>query len=136
MWELIRKYKKNRTIIMTTNFIEEADTLSDRTAIMNRGEVRCYGSPMFLKNVYGFAYRLTVSKSDTFDQKTLIKLLNDTGSHYVIESNVSSEMKISLKFTDSTKVPKLLNDLEMLKESTGIAGFGISSATLEEAYLK
>ena len=51
IWELIRKYKQNRTIILTTHFMEEADALSDRIAIMNHGEVKCCGSLMFLKNL-------------------------------------------------------------------------------------
>ena len=61
IWELIRKYKKDRTIILTTHFMEEADALSDRIAIMNHGEVKCCGSPMFLKNLYGSGYHLFIN---------------------------------------------------------------------------
>ena len=34
LWELIRQVKKGRTILLTTHFMEEADALSDRIAIM------------------------------------------------------------------------------------------------------
>jgi ATP-binding cassette subfamily A (ABC1) protein 3 len=38
-WELIRNFKKDRTIILTTHFMEEADALSDRICIMNHGKI-------------------------------------------------------------------------------------------------
>jgi len=33
--------------------MEEADVLGDRIAIMDHGQVKCYGSSLFLKKVYG-----------------------------------------------------------------------------------
>ena len=50
--DLIRKFKQGRTIIFTTHYMEEADVLSDRIAIMNHGEIKCCGSPLFLKQVF------------------------------------------------------------------------------------
>jgi ABC-type multidrug transport system ATPase subunit len=63
LWELIRKFKKDRSIVLTTHFMEEADALSDRIAIMNHGQVKCCGSPIFLKNAFGSGYRLTLAKN-------------------------------------------------------------------------
>lgn len=42
VWELLRKYKEGRTIILTTHYMEEADVLSDRIALMNHGQVTTY----------------------------------------------------------------------------------------------
>jgi len=33
--------------------MEEADVLGDRIAIMDHGQVKCYGSSLFLKKAYG-----------------------------------------------------------------------------------
>jgi ABC-type multidrug transport system ATPase subunit len=33
--------------------MEEADVLGDRIAIMARGKVQCYGSPLYLKKKFG-----------------------------------------------------------------------------------
>ncbi len=41
--------KKDRTLLLTTHFMEEADVLGDRVAIMAEGKVQCYGSTLFLK---------------------------------------------------------------------------------------
>ena len=52
-WDLLKKYKSGRTIMLTTHNMEEADYLGDRIAIMVDGTLRCCGSPMYLKRKYG-----------------------------------------------------------------------------------
>ena len=37
IWEMIKKMKEGRVIIMTTHAMDEADALSDRIGIINRG---------------------------------------------------------------------------------------------------
>ena len=39
LWELIRSLKGNTTIVLTTHYMEEAEALSDRIAIMNHGKL-------------------------------------------------------------------------------------------------
>jgi ABC-type multidrug transport system ATPase subunit len=48
-----------QVILLTTHFMDEADILADRKAILSRGRVRCYGSSLFLKNRFGIGYHLT-----------------------------------------------------------------------------
>lgn len=62
MWDMLRKEKNNRIIILTTHYMEEADILADRIAIMAEGKVRCLGSSLFLKNRYGVGYNIILSK--------------------------------------------------------------------------
>lgn len=59
-WDVIRQYKKDRVIILTTHFMDEADILGDRIAIMAEGQLRCIGSSLFLKKTYGVGYQLTI----------------------------------------------------------------------------
>ncbi len=54
IWEHIRQLKQQgMTIVMTTNYLDEADQLCDRIAIIDRGEVRATGSPKDLKASLG-----------------------------------------------------------------------------------
>ena len=53
IWDLLQKERSSRTILLTTHFMEEADLLGDRIAIMSRGTIRCCGSSLFLKKKYG-----------------------------------------------------------------------------------
>ena len=54
IWEHSRELKKQGiTIVMTTNYLDEADQLCDRIAIMDRGEIRATGAPKDLKASLG-----------------------------------------------------------------------------------
>ena len=49
--------KENRVMILTTHSMEEADALSDRIAVLSKGQLKCIGTPLYLKNHYGEGYR-------------------------------------------------------------------------------
>lgn len=44
LWEMIRKLHGRVTLVMTTHYLEEAEALSDRIAIMKRGRLEAVGS--------------------------------------------------------------------------------------------
>ena len=39
LWEMIKKNKKDKIIILSTHYINEADILADRIAIMSQGKI-------------------------------------------------------------------------------------------------
>ena len=118
------------------NIILEADALSDRIAIMNHGEVKSCGSPMFLKNTFGSGYNLTVSKTEEFDEKSYLEIIKSNIKDFKIETNVAAEIKVSLPYDAVEKLPHLLSQVEENKNKIGIASYGISSSTIEEVFLK
>jgi ATP-binding cassette subfamily A (ABC1) protein 3 len=56
IWEMLKNYKQQKIIILTTHFMDEADFLGDRIAIMSNGVVKCLGSSLFLKNKFIFEF--------------------------------------------------------------------------------
>ena len=60
MWSVLKKRKAGKIILLTTHFMDEADILADRKAIMSAGTLRCYGSSLFLKNRFGAGYHMTM----------------------------------------------------------------------------
>ncbi|NXI48256.1 ABCA1 protein, partial [Galbula dea] len=64
IWELLLKYRKGRTIILSTHYMDEAELLGDRTAIISQGQLCCCGSPLFLKARLGTGYHLTLVKRE------------------------------------------------------------------------
>ncbi len=74
IWEHIRQLKQQGiTIVMTTNYLDEADQLCDRIAIIDKGEVRATGSPKDLKaSLGGDGVWLTLSDAtpEALDQLT------------------------------------------------------------------
>jgi len=52
-WDILQQERHDRTMILSTHFMDEADLLGDRIAILASGRLQCFGSPMFLKKKYG-----------------------------------------------------------------------------------
>jgi len=54
MWEAVQGlHKEGITVLLTTHYMEEADSLSDRLAIIDHGRVLALGSPQELKDTFG-----------------------------------------------------------------------------------
>jgi ATP-binding cassette subfamily A (ABC1) protein 5 len=58
VWSLLQNIKKDKVILLTTHFMDEADILADRKAILTKGKLTCIGSSLFLKNRFGLGYHL------------------------------------------------------------------------------
>ena len=44
LWDMLKKYKRDRIIILTTHYMDEAEVLGDRIGIMAQGKLVCLGS--------------------------------------------------------------------------------------------
>ncbi|KAL8642025.1 MAG: hypothetical protein Q9226_008555 [Calogaya cf. arnoldii] len=60
IWDILLAERGDRTIIMTTHFLDEADFLSDRIAILSTGQLKADGSSAALKHLYGDGYSVHV----------------------------------------------------------------------------
>jgi ABC-2 type transport system ATP-binding protein len=65
IWEVIRGLRaKGKTIILTTHYLEEAEQLSDRVAIMNYGQIVAMGTTDEIIQKHGSAERLEIEGSE------------------------------------------------------------------------
>ena len=66
IWDYVRQLKaRGITIVMTTNYLEEADQLGDRLAIIDGGRIKAMGSPSELKaGLGGDIVSLTIGAAD------------------------------------------------------------------------
>ncbi len=99
LWNMLKRYKENRIIILTTHYMDEADILGDRVGIMNEGELTCIGTPLYLKNKYGSGYTLTAVKknginTDTSDLEHYIK--DRLGAEVTKTSDISNEVTFQI----------------------------------------
>ena len=60
MWDLIKKIKRGRSIMMSTQHLEEADELSDRICIMSHGKLLALDTSYNIKKQFGVGYNLYV----------------------------------------------------------------------------
>ena len=65
IWEILKNFKNDRIILLTTHFMDEADYLGDRIGIMSQGKLKCMGSSVYLKNEFGMGYNLTIVKQNS-----------------------------------------------------------------------
>ena len=147
IWDLLISLRRQRTILLTTHYMEEADVLADRIAILNDGHLVCSGSGLFLKNAFGTGYRLRVAKAASptaaatahFDSRRFEAILRKYVPAAKLVSEVETEVVYSLeeeKETLMTTFPALFNDIEQHRENYGIDCCGLSYATLEDVFLK
>lgn len=103
---------------------------------MNHGEIKCCGSPIFLKNYYGNGFRIKIVKNKAFNLSEFETMLKRHLNDYKIEINVAAEFCISFPFDKVNLLPNFLNDLESNKLQFGLDSYSISSSTIEEVFLK
>ena len=85
VWEVIRKLKKEgRTVMLTTHYLEEAEELADRVAIMNHGKIVAMGTTEEIESRYGTGQRMIVkAKEDLLrylKENTKLQAEGDAGS--------------------------------------------------------
>lgn len=148
-WELLRRGKKGRVIILTTHFMDEADQLGDRIAIMAKGQVRCCGSSLFLKSRYGVGYTMTVTKTVSDEvasadhhalaakqSKQISSLVKSHVPAGETLSDAGAEIAFRLPFEASGSFGPLFKELDRNGPAHGVASYGISVTTLEEVFLR
>jgi len=146
IWEVIRKRAKNSTVLLTTHFLDEADLLCDRIAIMTAGHLSCIGSPLFLKGRFGTGYLLTFARRGSGSTTHLPSLVQHTANntlrliqkfvpHAVVHSDVGAELSFSLPFESTSTFSELFKALDAQLNDLGYTSYGISCTTLEEVFL-
>ncbi|GLE03144.1 hypothetical protein PINS_up012023 [Pythium insidiosum] len=135
-WEILLNNRQNRVMVLTTHFMDEADILGDRIAIMAEGQLRCCGSSLYLKNRYGAGYNLTLVKRDHCPEDALIRFINERVPRANLLSNVGAEIAFQLPLDASAEFPQLFEDLDSSLEKVGILSYGISVTTMEEVFIK
>jgi oleandomycin transport system ATP-binding protein len=64
MWEVVRRLvTEGSTVLLTTQYLEEADALADEITVIDRGRVIAHDTPLGLKRTVG-GQRLTVRPTD------------------------------------------------------------------------
>jgi ABC-2 type transport system ATP-binding protein len=80
LWDVVRAIAaEGRTVVLTTHYLEEAEELCDRAAIMDAGEVIALDSPQMLIRELGPEARVTFSAAEALDEATLAALPAVTG---------------------------------------------------------
>lgn len=135
LWDVIRQEKENRTVLLSTHFMDEADVLADRIAIMTNGTLRCWGTPFFLKKRFGAGYHLICVKSENTNTELISMLIRKHIPEATIEHDIRTELAFVLPESKTHLYEEMFAELEIQKEKLGLVSFGVSLTTLEEVFL-
>ena len=129
-WEYIRRLKKEygMTIFMTTHYLEEADTLCDRIAIIDHGKIVVTGSPSELKDSIGGDI-ITIAIKENADVTDIIKSVENVKE----VRNENNIYKIKAKFGEVT-TPLIIEALR--KNGYTVTRLSLTEPTLDEVYLE
>lgn len=129
MWTIIEELKKNgATILLTTQYLEEADQLADKIVVIDGGKVIAEGTAKELKAKIGND-RLELTFADNKAFKAAIKALGDV----VIEA-IEEDCTLTVLIVDTNNdVRKTLDTLHDAKLK--IESMAIHKPTLDDVFL-
>jgi len=129
-WEYIRKLKKEfgMTLFMTTHYLEEADALCDRVAIIDHGKIVVVGSPDELKHSLG-GDLITLAIKENEDVSELIQKVE----HVKEVKKEDGTYRIKAEFGEIA-APFIIEALR--KKGYTVTRLALTEPTLNEVYLE
>lgn len=129
----MRNELKDKTILLTTHYMHEADLLSDKIALIDEGEIKMFGTPHELKEDvrnYDSIHIRVLGKVDIEPIRSMDNVLSAT----VNEHNGHSELIVTAN--DGYDIAHLL--LNRLHQESGVKveHFEIKEPTLDDVFLK
>ena len=126
LWDEIKKLRdEGVTIILTTQYLEEADELANRISIIDEGLVVAEGTPDELKSsIGGDVITLTFrTDDDAIKAQTIIE-------NYDIEDN---QIRVTVE-NGAEKIPNLLNQL--VSKDINVQSVSANKPSLDDVFLK
>ena len=124
LWDSLRdmNINDNKTLLLTTHYIEEAENLCDEVAIIDDGEIIAQGSPKDLIESDGESHiNITIDKWD-----------NNILKNYEI---IHKDNMLSIKSKNTERdIPNIIN--ELAKSNISIHKLNIKKANLEDVFIK
>jgi ATP-binding cassette subfamily A (ABC1) protein 3 len=136
IWNLLLECRKTKTILISTHFMEEADILGDRIAIMANGSLQCYDTPMHLKIQYNTGYHLSLMLASKEYLDVISRKISKQvpGAHLLREN--SDTVVYLLTLSEKSKYRAVLELLEKNKKQWNIAAISIKIKTINDFFLK
>lgn len=102
LWDILAQFKGHRTVVLTTNSLEEADAVCERIGILHQGEVKFIGNQVHLKNKFKGGYQVY---ANCYTKRELFPLEGET--------QVSKEV---LQFAKGRSVSSIYKDVVKFME--------------------
>ncbi len=127
VWEVLMGLKKKgKTIVLTTHYMEEAEILADRVAIISKGTIIATGSPAALIENNSNYLVLTLQSVDA----NTVEIIRKMGFKPIYDNH--QDLKVRVEHTED-----ILNSLNAIKAAGGsFLSLDVRRPNLEEVFLK
>jgi ABC-2 type transport system ATP-binding protein len=132
LWEILGElHRSGQTILLTTHYMEEADQLCDRLAIMDHGRILALDTPAGLKASVGADSIVTVHAQGDLD--ALATLLRDHVDGVTESHHVDGTIRIHVKGAASV-LPPIVTVAE--RNGFSVQDLSVAEPTLETVFIK
>jgi len=142
LWKVIAQAKGNKSLVLTTHSMEEAEALCDRIGIMALGEMQCIGTAAQLKQRFGTGYTFSISTKPRLTTEAavvdFVSFLFGAGNVTMLgKGGVSGTYKFEV-LRASVVLSKVFEQMESqsTKDTIGVLDWSLTETTLEEVFLK
>ncbi|CAD8156729.1 unnamed protein product [Paramecium octaurelia] len=134
IWTILERIRQDqRTIILTTHHLDEAEVLANRIGIMSKGQLLAVGTSNFIKKKFGEGYNLKLTFNDVSLKNQIYEKVNKYVPECFLETEHSNENQyvFNIPFTSKNSLGQLFQELEEISVQ-----IGLSMKTLEDAFVK
>lgn len=132
LWEIIRDLvKEGKSILLTTQYLEEADELADQIAVMNYGKIISEGTSDQLKSrLGGDVVEVEIAKASDRDKALLVIRSHSRRPATVSEDNVTIKIPVA---EGATSLLGIVQDLGRAR--IGMVGVALHRPSLDDVFL-
>jgi oleandomycin transport system ATP-binding protein len=129
LWQIVRELVADGvTVLLTTQYLEEAEQLADRIAVVDHGRVIATGTPAQLKARSG-AQPLVVRPADTADLPVVVSIVHElTGTAPTVDG-----ARVTAGVTDPAVLPAVVRGLD--EADVLVAELALRDPSLDEVFL-
>ncbi|EIW87313.1 P-loop containing nucleoside triphosphate hydrolase protein [Coniophora puteana RWD-64-598 SS2] len=149
LWRTLTSVRHERTVVFTTHFLDEADLLADRIAILQApGRLVAEGTPVALKSGLGRGYSVQVAFESAGDAgaaeeekggdarpRDVLARVRGIAPGAVLYQPAPTQASYQLQSKDSNVVEVVLQMLEVEKTRYGISSYDVQGTTIEDIFL-
>ncbi|GFQ70821.1 ATP-binding cassette sub-family A member 6 [Trichonephila clavata] len=139
LWSMLQEYTKSeRSVLFTTHYMDEAELLSDRVALLYNGKLHCYGTVPSIKRHFGGGHVIKInlsSEASMYDKSEIVNILKKrltTEAKVICTSD--GEIIVKLPSFDAEHCIELFKEMRKHYEEMSPDCFTITVSALEEIF--
>jgi ABC-2 type transport system ATP-binding protein len=133
LWDVISQQSIScNTVFLTTQYLEEADRLANKIAIMDNGKVLREGSPQELKDCCGGDTHIKIRVTDHTKTIEAVKVLRELSNEKIYSDEETGEMSLPTA-GDASILAEIVRQMDVV--GITIAELGLKQPTLDDVFL-